>query len=202
MKKFSMILAMFILLSVNQAFADDFFDNYAGIDHAWDNQKPVTNDEFEKAIDTLTAKQKKKEEKARKKKIKKISGGGTSLHKGLEPTSEIIEQETIKNKGEKEGQLLNIPVDVVVDGKVVEKGFYNVFGEKDEKNDIYLLLYQAHNLLGKIKVYPTNNDFGSDDVDFVKITPYDNNYMKIMFGSLDFNAYGYLKYIPEKSSFD
>ncbi len=190
-----LFLTIFACCYINVS-ADDFFDNYSGIDHAWDYQKPITNDEFEKAIDTLTEKQKKKEAKAKKKKIKKISGGGTSLHKGLEPTSEIIEQEALKKKDKFEGQLLNIPVDCIVDGKILEKGFYNVFGEKSENGEITLSFYQAHDLKGKIKAYNTNQDYNSEELDFVKMEPYNDSYIKVMYGSLDFNAYGYLQYIP------
>lgn len=198
MKKTAFFIISLCLFLATDVFADVTYDSYADVDHAWDNQKPITNDEFEKAIDTLTAKQKKKEAKAKKRKIKKISGGGTSLHKGLEPMGEIKEQEILKEKDENEGQLINLPVDVVIDGKVIEKGFYNVFGEKDKNNNIYLSFYQAHYLMGKVKAYPTNNDFEADELDFVKMVPYDDTYIKIMFGSLDFNAYTYLQYLPEK----
>ena len=198
MKKIAILTLFFGLIFSANAYADEY-DNYAGIDHAWDNQKPITNQEFEQAIDTLTAKQKKKDEKAKKRKIKKISGGGTSLHKGLEPMGEISDQEILKEKGEFDGQLLNIPVDVVIDGKVLERGFYNVFGEKDKNNDIYLSFYQAHYLMGKVKAHQTNHDFEAEELDFVQAIPYDDTYIKIIFGSLDFNAYTYLQYLPEKN---
>ena len=187
-------LSLFLsLLFSPVAFSDDFFDSYTGIDHAWDGQKPVTNTEFEEAINTLTEKQKKKEEKAKKKKIKKISGGGTSLHKGLEPMSEISAQDTLKEKGEFDGQLLNMPVSFIIDGKVLEPGYYNVFGEKDKKGDVYLSFYQAHYFKGKIKAHVTKNDFDDENLDFVKAEPYDEDYIRVMYGSLDFNAYTYLR---------
>lgn len=176
-------------------FAEDFSDDYASIEHAWDGQKTITDKEFEQAINTLTEKQKKKDEKAKKRKIKKVSGGGTSLHKGLEPMSEISAQDALKEKGEFDGQLLNIPVNVVIDGNILDSGFYNVFGEKDKYGDIYLSFYQAHYFKGKIKAYQTKNDFEDESLDFVKIEPYDNEYVRIMFGSLDFNAYAYLRYM-------
>jgi hypothetical protein len=197
MKKAAFIIIFLLMLSPAGVLADDFFDNYAGIDHAWDGQKPVTNQEFEKAIDTLTAKQKKKEEKAHKRKIRKISGGGTSLHKGLEPTSEIMAQDAVKEKDKFEGLLLNIPVDVIIDGKILQRGFYNVFGEKDKEGQVYLSFYQAHTLMGKVKAYKTNSDFDSDELDFVRMLPYDEKYIKIVYGSLDFNAYTYLPYLDK-----
>lgn len=177
--------------------ADDFFDNYTGIDQAWDGQKPITNQEFEKAIDTLTEKQKKKEAKINKRKIKKISGGGTSLHKNLEPTGEILKQDSVRNDDKYEGRLLNIPVEIIVEGKILPKGYYNVFGEKDKDNQVYISFYQSHSYLGKVKAYKTNNDFESDELNFVKISPYNDKYMKIMFGSLDFNAYTFVRYVNE-----
>ena len=197
MKKVAFIIFFLLMLSPASVFADDFFDSYTGIDHAWDGQKPITNQEFEKAIDTLTSKQKKKEEKAHKRKIKKISGGGTSLHKGLEPTSEIMAQDAVKEKDKLEGLLLNIPVDVIIDGKILQRGFYNVFGEKDKEGQVYLSFYQSHTLMGKVKAYKTNNDFDSDELDFVKMLPYDEKYIKIVYDSLDFNAYTYLPYLDK-----
>ncbi len=193
MKKSAVILVFLSFLIMPQAMPEDFSSNNAVIEHAWDGQKPITDAEFEKAINTLTEKQKKKEEKAKKKKIKKISGGGTSLHKGLEPMSEISAQEALKEKGEFDGQLLNMPVDFIVDGKVLERGYYNVFGEKDKNGDVYLSFYQAHYFKGKVKAKTTNNDFGDELLDFVKIEPYNEDYIRIMYGSLDFNAYAYLR---------
>lgn len=197
MKKLAFIILILFFTSPLSVIADDFFDNYTGIDRAWDGQKPVTDKEFEEAINTLTEKQKKKEAKAKKRKIKKISGGGTSLHKGLEPLSEISAQDSLKKKGEFDGQLLNIPVDIIIDGNVLERGFYNVFGEKDKTGDVYLSFYQAHYFKGKIKASVTNNDFNDDNLDFVKMEPYNEDYIKIMYGSLDFNAYTYVRYLKD-----
>lgn len=197
MKKVAYVILFMFLISPMTVIADDFFDNYTGIDRAWDGQKSVTNKEFEEAINTLTEKQKKKEAKAKKKKIKKISGGGTSLHKGLEPQSEISAQDSLKKKGEYDGQLLNIPVDIVVDGNILERGFYNVFGEKDKNGEVFLSFYQAHYLKGKIKASVTKNDFEDENLDFVKMEPYNDEYVRIMYGSLDFNAYTYVRYIKD-----
>ena len=195
MKNKILLTLFFLFICTFPVCADDFFDNYTGIDHAWDNQKPITDQEFEKAIDTLTEKQKKKDERAKKRKIRKVSGGGTSLHKGLEPMGEIKAQDVLKEKSKNEGQLLNIPVNFIVDNKVLDAGFYNVFGEKDKNGDIYLSFYQSQYLMGKVKAYKTNNDFEDEYLDFVKMEVYDKNYIKIMYGSLEFNAYAYVRYL-------
>ena len=67
MKKLVYIILFLFLLSPVSIFADDFFDNYTGIDRAWDGQKAINNKEFEEAINTLTEK---KQKKSRKKKLR------------------------------------------------------------------------------------------------------------------------------------
>lgn len=197
MKNFCLIL-LALSLTLSTALADDFFDSYVGVDNAWDGQKPITNKEFEDAINVLQKKQKEKEAKANKKKIKKISGGGTSLHPGLDPASEIKAQETLKSK-DKEGQLLNVTVPIVIDNNILETGFYNVFGEKDKKDGkIYLSFYQSGNLCGKIAAYETNDDYDAENINFVKILPYNDNFLKIVFGSLNFNAFAYIQYCAQQ----
>ena len=189
-----LILFSLIILPVK---SEDFFDTYTGIDNSWTQNKPVTNQEFEKAIETLQANQKKKEEKAKKKKIKKISGGGTSLHSNLEPGGEILSQDKLKTK--EEGNLLNVPVCLVIDNKLLDKGFYNVYGEKDKDGNVYLKLYQSQTLAGTIKAIETNDDFGEDSIDFVNYIPEKNNQIKLIFGSLKFNAYAYVQYFEEEN---
>ncbi len=194
MKKF-LSLTLILMLTFSAASADDFFDNYMGVEHAWDGQKPITNQEFEKAIDVLQANQKKKEAKQKKKKIKKISGGGTSLHSDLSPNGEIQTQAPLTKK--KEGQLLNIPVDTVLDNnKILERGFYNVYAKKED-GKIYLYFYQSQYLMGKVRAYETDEDFDADTIDFVKYEFINDNCMKILFGSLDYNAYAYLMFYNE-----
>lgn len=193
MKKFCLSALILLLLS-SVSFADDFFDSYAGVDNAWDGQKPITNKEFEEAINVLQKNQKQKEAKARKKKIKKISGGGTSIHSGLDPLSEIKSQEKLVSK-DNEGQLLNIPVCLVLGNNVLETGFYNVYGEKD-KNDgkIYLSFYQSNKFCGKIPAYETKDDYEAEEINFVKLIPYNEHFIKIAYGSLKFNAYSLVQF--------
>ena len=52
-----------LLIFVTPVLSDDFFDSYTGIQdegNLWDNQKPVTDKEFEEVIDALQAKKKQK----------------------------------------------------------------------------------------------------------------------------------------------
>lgn len=71
MKRILLILLITILVPSCQA--EDSWDDFSGLDHAWDGQKSITNKEFEEAINTLEEKQTKKETKQRKKLIKKLA---------------------------------------------------------------------------------------------------------------------------------
>jgi len=170
------------------------WDDFSGLDHAWDGQKSITNKEFEEAINTLEEKQTKKEAKQRKKLIKKIGGGGTSLHPDLNPESDIKNLDPLK-KEDDDGVLLNIPVNLVIDDVPMDKGFYKVIAEKDKNNDINLLFYQSQFFKGKVRACETSDDYDQDSINFVKLLPYNEQFVKIIFGSLDFNAYAYVKYV-------
>lgn len=194
MKKFLLLSVIFsLLIGVNSCFAESW-DDFSGLDKAWDGQKSITNKEFEEAVNVLEKKKKEKEAKQHKKKVKKISGGGTSLHNELNPDVEINELAPLNKKNE-EGHLLNIPVNLIVDEMPMEKGFYKVIAEKDKNNDIYLMFYQSQFFKGKVRACETTEDYNEDNLDFVKLIPYNDNFVKIIFGSLDYNAYAYIRFI-------
>lgn len=190
MNRFLYILIVMLLCT--PVFSMDL-DDFVGADRMWDGQKSITNKEFEDAINVLQQKQKKKEAKQKNKKIKKISGGGTSLHSGLDPMSEIKSIDPLSIHDD-EGLLLNVPVNMVIDGKVLDKGYYNVYGERDKESKIiYLTFYQAHYPMGKVKAKETNDDYDDENINFVRLIPYNDRYIKILFGSMDFNAYAFVE---------
>ncbi len=190
-----LISAIVLILSSTSSLNAAEFEDFGDIDRMWDGQESVTNKEFEEVMDALQSNQKKKEEKQRKKLIKKISGGGTSLHDGLEPDSEI--QEIPALKPDTEGQLLNIPVSILIDGVPLEKGFYNVIGKREENGKVTLSFYQSEFFKGKVNAIETTDDFGEETLNFVKLLPETGSKIKIIFGSLDFNAYVYLPFQAE-----
>lgn len=192
-KIFEWCLIIGVILFIPFCCAESW-DDYANLDRAWDGQKTITNKEFEQAMDMLQQKAKKKEARQKKKRAKKISGGGTSLHDELNPDKIIPELESIKPASEE--LLINIPVTLIVDGHPLEKGYYNVVGERDkENNKIYFSLYQAHYLKAKIEATETEEDYGEKEVNFVKVNNYNNSFVKLIFGSIDFNAYAYVPFI-------
>lgn len=195
MRKSFLVLVILFFALVLPVFADDW-DDFGSVERMWDGQKSITNKEFEEVMDALQTNQKQKEEKQKKKKIKKISGGGNSLHTELSPDKEINEIPDLKSKVE-EGIIINVPVDLILGEKILEKGFYKVFARRDESKKAFISFYQSQFFKGEIEVNETEDDFGEKELDFAKLTPYNNSYVKMIFGSIDFNAYAYIPYVNE-----
>lgn len=192
-KIFLLLIAIVITLPVLAE--EDDWAKYDNIDNAWDGQKIITNKQFEETMNALEEKKNKKLKKQKEKAIRKFKGN--SLHDNMDPHKDNIESQTPLEEME-ECQVINIPVDFVQDGKIVEKGFYRVIGEKKD-DGVYLELYQAHDLIAKIKARETKDDFQQEYIQFVKLLPYNDSYMKIIFGCLDFNAYAYINIIDSMS---
>lgn len=189
----SFILSVFLVfvLSISQIFADGW-DDLNDVDKAWDGQKTITNKEYEDVINALEEKKEVVQEKKRKKWFKNFIGGGNSLHNEMNYKNDLSEIPDL-DKSE-EGVLLNTPVDLIVDGLVLEKGYYKVFGERDEKNTVKLLFYQSQFLKAEVLVTETNDDYGEERIDFAKILYHDENFVKLIFGSVDFNAFVFLPF--------
>lgn len=184
------------LLFFSPSVKADSWDDFSNLDRIWDGQKSITNQEFEQVMDKLEEQNKQKEEKKNKKKRKKLFGGGTTLHEELNPDSNIPELDSLKPKTD--GILVNVPVQIVIDGKPLEKGYYKLMAEKDEEHKkIYVNFYQSQFFKGKVEVVETQDDYGEESLDFAKIIPYNESFVKLIFGSIDFNAYVYLPYLTD-----
>lgn len=192
MKKEVLLLILLVIITTTVVQADSW-DDFSNIDRMWDGQKSITNQEFEQVMDKLEEKKIKKEEKIKVKKRKKLFGSGSTLHTELNPDNEVQEFESIKPKDE--DLLVNIPVNIIINNSPLEKGFYRVVANKDEKDKkIYINFYQSQFFKGKIEVNETEDDFGEETINFVKILPYNNSFVKIIFGSIEYNAYAYIPY--------
>ena len=188
-KSFLFIIFILTCFFLNPACADSW-DDLSNVESLWDGQKSITNQEFEQVMDKLEEKGKQKEEKIKKKKIRKKIGSGTTLHEELNPDNKINELESLDAK---EDLVLNVPVDLYIEGKVVEKGYYKILSEVDSKtNKKYLCFYQSQFFKGKVEVVETEDDFEEQELNFVRLLFHDESFVKIIFGSLAFNAYGYV----------
>lgn len=184
MKKIVIFLFLMFCTSL-LAYADDmesfgdgaggFGDYGKSIDDAMYKQKPVTDEEFEKTMQKLTDKKNKK----KKKKFK-----GQDLKQG--------EQNSMLNELSESYLLLSLPVELIVDEETtIPAGHYRVVAKKD-KNKVHFEFYQAHLLIANVDAIEAESDFGENTINFVKVLPYDENRVKLIYGSVDLNAYAFI----------
>ena len=193
MRKNILVLILVLCFCKSNAIADSW-DDFSNVDRMWDGQKSITNQQFEQVMEKLEEKGKQKEQKIQKKKRKKLFGSGTTLHSELNPDNDIPEIQAPVSKDD--GILINLPVDIVVNNTHLEKGYYNVFAQKDkESGKLYIKFYQSQFFKGEIEATETDDDYGEENINFAKIIPYDDSFVKIIFGSLEFNAYSYIPYL-------
>lgn len=170
MRKILTIIFIILLTSSEFAFAEgDLWDNFG--DTNVYGQTPVSDKEFEQALES---------KKGKKKRDKNIPKG--------ESFSQSNETEQLSSTT-KEPQILLIPLNLkTVNNSIIPIGHYEVEGVK-ENGDIYIKLYQAHNVIAKIPATETNDDFNEPTINFVKLLPHGENHVQIIYGGIDFNAY-------------
>ena len=168
-KILSLILILFF--TSNLAIADgDFLDNFG--DQNVYGQQAVSEQDFQKALDSKKQKQKKKKDK--------------NIPKG-ESFSQSNETEALSNTT-KELPILLIPLSLKVGDGIIPVGHYQVEGKK-ENGQTFLMLYQGHTVIAKLPAEETNDDFGEPSINFVKLLPHGDYHVQIIYGCLDFNAY-------------
>ncbi len=170
MKKFLTILIAIIVCSGNFTLAEgDLWDNYG--DQNIYGQEAVSDKEFEQALES---------KKGKKKRDKNIPKG--------ESIQQSNETDSILNVS-KELPILLIPLNLKLqDGSIIPTGHYQVEGVK-ENGKTYLKLYQAHYVIAKLPAAETNDDFGEQAINFVKLIPHGQAHVQIVFGNVNFNAY-------------
>lgn len=170
MRKILSIIFIILLTSSEFAFAEgDLWDNFG--DTNVYGQKPVSDEEFQKALES---------KKGKPKRDKNIPKG--------ESFSQSNETEAL-NSTVKEPQILLIPLGLKIgEDEIIPPGHYEVEGVK-ENGKPYLKLYQSHYMIAKLPATETNDDFGEPTINFVKLIPHGDYHIQIIYGSIDFNAY-------------
>lgn len=187
MKKILYITIFILIIIALPTFADDDVSGGGGIEgalkytqgveNAFAGQKQITDEQFQKTLSEVKARQNKK-----KKKNKPLKGSNVNN----ENSGEYINETAEKNI------LLMLPVTLTnTDGTEIPIGHYKIIGEKNGKN-VYLDFYQSYTLVAKVPAIETNSDFDEPAINFVKILPYNKKKVKVIFGSMDFNAYTFI----------
>lgn len=181
MKKLSLLL-LFIFLMSSSVFAndtDDLWNNY-NIDVTGGQEvRAVSDEEFEQALQKMDSKVNKWRNRYRK----------WSAPRGKD-FSQSNETELIENEhGDKVSlPVLSLPVDISIGEAILPVGHYQVKGEIIDNNPV-LSLYQAGELMIRIPAVETKDDFEQDEILFASWVSENDNCLKIIYGSLDFNAF-------------
>ena len=169
MRKIFAIIFTILFFIGNFALADgDLWDNFG--DQNTYGQQAVTDQDFQKALDS---------KKGKKKKDKNIPKG--------ENFSQSNETEVLSNTS-KELPVLLIPLTLKVGNGIIPIGHYQIEGIQ-ENGQTFLKLYQGHTVIAKLPAEETNDDFGEPTINFVKLIPHGDYHVQIIYGSLNFNAY-------------
>ena len=173
---FSLITSV-VFAAENSASTDEWQD-IGKMQDAWDGQKIITDDLFNKIIDMKTKKSRQKEEKRFKRKVGEsiapnpVNEGNTAL---------------IKKIAEDFPTLL-VPKTLMYDSTQINPGFYRILAAKTKDGDFFINFYQGNNLIGKIPATETQEDFETETINYAKII-YDeqDNTAKIVYGCIDYN---------------
>ena len=191
MKKFVVfILAIFFGTLFVPAYADADFSTI-DVSDTWNFEipkidekeaMPVSDEEFEEALKKIDSKVNKWKNWAEKRKRPK----GESF-------SENNETEFLQNKAAEKDYdpVICIPMDLKIGEGVIPVGHYQVKGEIIDGKPL-LKLYQAHYLIAQIPAIETSDDFNEEEILFAKLIPINDNQIKIIYGSLDLNAYAFI----------
>lgn len=181
MKKFFVLItliSLFLYLPVKAeefSTSGDMWDNFS--DQNTYGQKPVTDEEFDKAL--------------KKKKIKKNFWGKEIKNKNI-PKGEEFRQSNETDfitEVSKDLPVLLIPVELIIDEKtILPVGHYQIMADKID-GIIKIKFYQSGNLMGQVKAVETDNDFNQETVNFANWLECGQNKIRVIYGSLDFNAY-------------
>ena len=182
MKRFLLLLVLFLMCnSTMPVMADDadFWDEPMKVDQAAKNQeKAVTNQEFEKVMQFFEKKKKKQEEKKRPK--------GQPIGPQLQEGMQAPDADAFKVTYE-EYPTVMIPVTLVTPNLTeIPPGYYRILSVKKE-NNYYLNFYQGSSLIAKVAAINTGNDHNQKSLNYAKVIPYEDCYMNVIYGDIDCN---------------
>lgn len=168
MRKLITLLFGLLLITNGIALADDLWDNYG--DHNIYDQKPVSDKEFEQALD---------KKKGKVKKNKNIPKG-SEFHQSNE--TQFI------NDAENVNLVLGVPIKLRIGAKVLPEGHYQIKAVR-EGEDVYIRFYQAHFVKAEVPAIETQDDFGKETLYFAELFSINEKQVKVIYGSIDLNAY-------------
>ena len=181
-----LIFSLFFITSSVVLADDDLWGNYGDINfYNPPKQTAVSDEQFNKTVETVKEKQNAKFfNKLFSNEPKKLKGESFQQSNETELISDI----------QKETPVLMIPYELKdLNGETVPVGHYQTVFEKDKNGFVTLKLYQAHYMVAQFPAEETDEDVYDDHINYVKLDDYDEKYIKIIFGSMDFNAIAFIE---------
>ena len=173
MKKLFLILIVLLFSSAFAADSSDVFDMPSTLQRDMDYQKIIAPQDYEKLIKQLKGNTKKKKSK----------------QKVLMPDT-VPDEDTVSKPSvfeEKYVATLMVPVVLVWEKGIVPVGYYKVCALKDESGNLFLSFYQGTQKIADIPAFLTRNTYDEETINYVRILPYDEKVVKIIYGSIDYN---------------
>lgn len=184
MKKIlSLFLILYLLSNAAIVLADDgadFWDEPMKIDAAAKSQqKAVTDQEFEKVMQMFEKKKKKAAEKNKPK--------GNPIGLPMQENSTPADANAFKVTYEVYPTVM-IPVTLITaDNIVISPGYYRILSVKKNNDVYYLNFYQGSNIIAKVRAINTGKDYNQKSLNYTKIIPVNDDYMKVIYGDIDCN---------------
>lgn len=174
------VLIFAVMLSANYIYADELDMGASG--DIWDNfntqvnplakdQKAVSDEQFNSIIDKLKSK--------RQKKPKQMKGESIQQSNETSEIKEVAQELPVI--------CISVPLKINEDA-TLPVGHYQAKGEMIDGQP-RIKLYQSQFLMAEIPAVETNDDFNEPELNFIKLTEYSDTQVRIIFGSIDFNAY-------------
>lgn len=164
------------------AIADDsdFWDEPMKIDsEAKNQQKAVTDQEFEKVMKMFEKKKKKKEEKNKPK--------GAPIGPQMSEDMPMPDNNNSFKVTYEDYPTVMIPVTLInYDFREITPGFYRILSVKKD-NEYYINFYQGNCLVAKVPAIETGNDHNQKSLNYAKVIPVNDKYMDIIYGDIDCN---------------
>ena len=166
---------MLLFLSVNahctEPASDPEWTDMLKFDREWrTNHEPVTDEEFEKVMQRFE----------KKKKPKKYEFEADEKRDSLNDMS-------ILNEIANHTPTILFPADLrSYEGDIIPAGYYTLHYVDKDKTP-YIIVTQGRKIYAKLEMSKTDEDFGSEAIQFAEVRPLNNEMMKLIYGNLDLN---------------
>ena len=181
MKKMFLMSLLSILFFTPNLKAEDagLWDNFGDTNiYIPEEQTAVSDEQFDKTVENVKEKQKKRGF-FKPKEPKKMKGSSYQESNETEFFSNIVIETPV----------LRIPYELLtLDGKTIPIGHYQTIFEKDDNGIVTVKLYQAHTLIAQLPAQETEEDLFEDKINYLTLEDFDENKVKINYGSINFNA--------------